>query len=70
MTTFAELLTNVYSLTNRSDLIAESTLAVQAAVLNVKLRYLDEYEQKRNEVAMFYDKHLNDIFDFITIVFN
>ena len=34
---------------------------VQAAVLNVKLRYLDEYEQKRNEVAMFYDKHLNDI---------
>jgi hypothetical protein len=33
MTTFAELLTNVYSLTNRADLVAESTLAVQAATL-------------------------------------
>lgn len=31
---------------------------LQAAVLNVKLKYLDEYEHKRNEVADFYDCHL------------
>ena len=34
---------------------------IQAAVLKVKLRYLDEYERKRNEVAAYYDKHLKDI---------
>jgi len=31
---------------------------IQAAVLNVKLRYLKEYEGKRNVVADYYDKHL------------
>lgn len=31
---------------------------LQAAVLNVKLKYLKEYESKRNEVASFYDRHL------------
>jgi dTDP-4-amino-4,6-dideoxygalactose transaminase len=31
---------------------------IQAAVLNVKLRYLKEYEAKRNTVADYYDKHL------------
>jgi UDP-2-acetamido-2-deoxy-ribo-hexuluronate aminotransferase len=30
--------------------------AVQAAVLRIKLRHLDEYEKARNEVAAYYDK--------------
>ena len=34
---------------------------LQAAVLNVKLKYLDLYEQKRNEAAFFYDQHLKSI---------
>ncbi len=34
---------------------------LQAAVLKVKLNYLDDYEQKRNEVALFYDQHLANI---------
>jgi len=34
---------------------------LQAAVLNVKLKYLKEYERKRNEVAEYYDKHLSDV---------
>ena len=33
---------------------------VQAAVLNVKLRYLDKFNRGRNEVADFYDKALRD----------
>jgi len=31
---------------------------IQAAILNVKLNYLDEYEKSRNEVADFYDREL------------
>ena len=31
---------------------------LQAAVLNVKLKYLDEYTRKRNEVATYYDRAL------------
>lgn len=31
---------------------------LQAAILQVKLKYLDDYAQKRNEVANYYDKHL------------
>ena len=34
---------------------------LQAAILNIKLKYLDEYEHKRNEVAKFYDKQLGQI---------
>jgi dTDP-4-amino-4,6-dideoxygalactose transaminase len=34
---------------------------LQAAILEVKLKYLDEYTAKRNEVADYYDKHLNGI---------
>jgi len=34
---------------------------LQAAVLSVKLKYLKEYEHKRNEVAEWYDQHLSDI---------
>ena len=34
---------------------------LQAAVLKVKLKYLDEYEQKRNEAAIFYDQQLVNI---------
>jgi dTDP-4-amino-4,6-dideoxygalactose transaminase len=34
---------------------------LQAAILNVKLKYLNEYTQKRNEVASFYDTHLKKI---------
>jgi len=34
---------------------------IQAAVLKVKLKYLEEYEQKRNAVAVFYDRNLNSI---------
>lgn len=31
---------------------------IQAAILKVKLKYLDEYTSKRQEVAAFYDQHL------------
>jgi UDP-2-acetamido-2-deoxy-ribo-hexuluronate aminotransferase len=34
---------------------------LQAAILQVKLKYVDEYTKKRNEVASFYDKHLNNV---------
>jgi len=34
---------------------------MQAAILNVKLKYLDEYARKRNEVAAYYDKALSGI---------
>ncbi|HEX8061261.1 MAG TPA: DegT/DnrJ/EryC1/StrS family aminotransferase [Cyclobacteriaceae bacterium] len=34
---------------------------IQAAILNVKLRYLHEYEKKRNKVANYYDEHLNGV---------
>lgn len=34
---------------------------LQAAILNVKLKYLDEYEKKRNEVASAYDKAFEGI---------
>ena len=34
---------------------------VQAAILKVKLKYLKEYERKRNEVAAYYDKHLSNV---------
>jgi UDP-2-acetamido-2-deoxy-ribo-hexuluronate aminotransferase len=34
---------------------------LQAAILNVKLNYLDEYERKRNEVAAYYDQNLAGI---------
>jgi UDP-2-acetamido-2-deoxy-ribo-hexuluronate aminotransferase len=34
---------------------------LQAAILNVKLKYLDEYETRRNEVAAFYDRELSSI---------
>lgn len=31
---------------------------LQAAILNVKLKYLSDYAQRRNEAAAFYDQHL------------
>ncbi len=34
---------------------------LQAAILNVKLRYLDDYSRKRNEVASYYDAALADV---------
>jgi UDP-2-acetamido-2-deoxy-ribo-hexuluronate aminotransferase len=34
---------------------------LQAAILSVKLKYLNEYEQKRNDVASFYDKNLSGV---------
>jgi len=34
---------------------------LQAAILNVKLKYLNEYTKKRNEVANYYNKALADI---------
>jgi UDP-2-acetamido-2-deoxy-ribo-hexuluronate aminotransferase len=34
---------------------------MQAAILKVKLQYLNEYEKKRNDVADFYDHHLSKI---------
>jgi UDP-2-acetamido-2-deoxy-ribo-hexuluronate aminotransferase len=34
---------------------------LQAAILNVKLKYLDEYTRKRNEVARYYDAALTSI---------
>ena len=41
---------------------------LQAAVLNVKLKYLDEYEERRNEVALFYDRELSSL-SFLEIPF-
>ncbi|HEU5292247.1 MAG TPA: DegT/DnrJ/EryC1/StrS family aminotransferase [Cyclobacteriaceae bacterium] len=38
---------------------------LQAAILKVKLKYLNEYTQKRNEVAAYYDKTLASIKQFI-----
>lgn len=35
--------------------------SLQAAILNVKLKYLGEYAQKRNDVAEFYDLELSKI---------
>lgn len=34
---------------------------LQAAVLNVKLQYLDSYSEARNKMAGYYDKHLTEI---------
>jgi UDP-2-acetamido-2-deoxy-ribo-hexuluronate aminotransferase len=34
---------------------------LQAAILNVKLKYLNDYTSRRNDVATFYDRHLNEI---------
>jgi dTDP-4-amino-4,6-dideoxygalactose transaminase len=34
---------------------------LQAAVLSVKLRYLNEYQRKRNDAAAYYDKALKDV---------
>lgn len=34
---------------------------LQAAILNVKLNYLDEYESRRNDVAEFYDRELSSL---------
>ncbi len=39
---------------------------LQAAVLNVKLKYLDDYTRRRNEVASYYDHALKDIGGVIT----
>lgn len=36
---------------------------LQAAILNVKLKYLNEYEQARNKVASYYDNQLTGISD-------
>ncbi len=34
---------------------------LQAAILDVKLKYLNDYEQRRNEVANFYDRELGGV---------
>lgn len=34
---------------------------LQAAILEVKLKYLDDYAQKRNDAASYYDKRLSDV---------
>ncbi len=41
---------------------------LQAAILQVKLKYLDEYEKRRNEAAAFYDKQLATV-SFLDIPF-
>lgn len=41
---------------------------LQAAVLNVKLKHLDEYETRRNDVAAFYDRELTSL-SFLEIPF-
>lgn len=41
---------------------------LQAAILNVKLKYLNEYEGRRNKVASFYDQNLASL-DFLEIPF-
>jgi UDP-2-acetamido-2-deoxy-ribo-hexuluronate aminotransferase len=39
---------------------------LQAAVLNVKLKYLDDYTKRRNEAASYYDRALKDVEGLIT----
>ena len=34
---------------------------LQASILNVKLKYLDDYKNRRNEVASFYDRELTSL---------
>ena len=34
---------------------------LQAGILNVKLKYLDDYKNRRNEVASFYDRELSSL---------
>jgi dTDP-4-amino-4,6-dideoxygalactose transaminase len=41
---------------------------LQAAILLVKIKHLDGYTRKRNEVAEYYDKHLGDV-PFVEIPF-
>lgn len=41
---------------------------IQAAVLNVKLKYLDDYTRRRNDVAAFYDHALKGVGDIKTPV--
>jgi len=36
---------------------------LQAAVLKVKLKYLDQYKEARNEAAVYYDEHLSELAD-------
>ncbi len=38
---------------------------LQAGILNVKLKYLKDYEERRRQVADFYDQHLRS--DFVTV---
>ncbi|MDO4460932.1 MAG: DegT/DnrJ/EryC1/StrS family aminotransferase [Bacteroidia bacterium] len=40
---------------------------IQAAILRVKLRYLDEFNAKRREIAKLYNEKLSDIQDKITL---
>ncbi|MBN2167357.1 MAG: DegT/DnrJ/EryC1/StrS family aminotransferase [Marinilabiliaceae bacterium] len=35
--------------------------SLQAAILNVKLKHLNDFNKRRNEVALFYNNHLSDI---------
>jgi UDP-2-acetamido-2-deoxy-ribo-hexuluronate aminotransferase len=41
---------------------------LQAAILNVKLKYLDDYESRRNQVAKFYDRELSSL-NFVEVPF-
>ena len=41
---------------------------LQAAILNVKLNYLDDYEKRRNKVAEFYDRELSHL-NFVEVPF-
>jgi hypothetical protein len=50
MTAFTDLLANVYTLTNRPDLVAETTLAIKAATL--KLHRLDYFAKDLYEVEL------------------
>jgi UDP-2-acetamido-2-deoxy-ribo-hexuluronate aminotransferase len=40
---------------------------LQAAILNVKLRYLDEYSSARNKAASYYDNSLNILADYLSV---
>ena len=45
---------------SKTQRLREGTLSVQAAVLNVKLRHLDEDNQSRQKVAAYYYENLNN----------
>ena len=69
MATLAELIADVYTITNRSDLVAETALAVKSATL--KAHRLDFFSRDLYETAFEFSESLNkQTLDYITQISN